>query len=493
MARPRPTSAFRLALVLAGLFSLFSLLTAGLLWIGTAHEARAEQRRAISADARDLVVLSYQHGLDALSTEIEERIILGNGLARWYALYAANGIKLAGNLDHHPGHTGWSHMHFTPRATRRAPAPITHTLTLYTVRTAQHGWLVVARDTYYLYHVRKVAERILALALLLIVGISLLAGALVGRRMSRRVRAMSAVAGKISSGQLHLRMPLRGNGDELDRIAATINGMLERIAELLADVRRVGADIAHDLRTPLSRLRQRLERLQRHPPADGASLDSALGQALDDIDELLNVFQAVLRIARVDSGDIGADFVPIALDELLEELHDTYAPVAESEGQTLHLDLACRARAPGDRELLMQALVNLVENAIRHTPPGTRITLSLHGEGPRVCVAVGDNGPGIPADQRDRVLEPFMRLENSRHTAGNGLGLSLVRSVAALHRASLRLDDAAPGLRVILSFVACNPSGGATPNPAGRARRSRAPGNDWDWPGPADAGDPAPG
>ncbi len=478
MLRHKPTSAFRLALGLAGLFTLFALLTGAILWIGTAHEAGAEQRRAIRADARDLVVLSYQRGLDALSTEIEERIILGAGLSRWYALYAANGIQLAGNLEHRPTRSGWSHLRFTPRATRRAPMPVPRELVLYTVRTAQNGWLVVARDTYYLDHVRRVAGRIFALSLLFIVAISLLAGSLVGRRLSRRVRAMSAAAEAISAGQLDQRMPRRGNGDELDLIAATINGMLDRIAALLADVRRVGADIAHDLRTPLTRLRQRLESLQRRPPRDAQALDQSLERALGDIDELLNVFQALLRIARVDAGEMRADFTVLALDALLRDLHDTYAAVAENEGRRLELELGCRASVPGDRELLVQALVNLVENAIRHTPPGTSITLGLHRRGATTCIEVRDDGPGIPADQRERVLEPFLRLESSRHTEGSGLGLSLVRSVARLHGAALLLDDAGPGLRVRLCFTADTPPVAGDANPAGRTRRTRAPGSD---------------
>ncbi|MBB6182982.1 sensor histidine kinase [Oleiagrimonas soli] len=453
MIRRRPTSAFRLALLLAGLFTLFSLLTAAVLWIGTAHEARVEQRRAIGADARDLALLSYQHGMDALSTEIEERVILNAGLSRWYALYAANGIKLAGNLEHAPKHTGWDRMTFTPRATLRAPVPSSHLLALYTVRTAQHGWLVVGRDAFYLHRMRDVAGRIFVVALLFIVAASLLVGALVGRRLSRRVTAMSIAAEAISAGQLERRMPRRHNGDELDLIAATINGMLDRIAALLADVRRVGADIAHDLRTPLTRVRQRLERLQRHPPEDAATLQQTLEQALAEIDELLHVFQALLHLARVESGEMQRDFTEVPLRPLLQELFDTYAAVAEGEDHRLLCEATADAIVRGDRALLMQALVNLVENAIRHTPPGTtiRIGLARDADGVRLCVR--DDGPGIPDAYHEQVLEPFLRLESSRHTQGNGLGLALVRSVAELHGAELRLEQARPGLSVSLRFA----------------------------------------
>ena len=464
--RHRRTSAFRLALILAGLFALFSTLTAAALWLGTEREARLEQRGELRADARDLVLLSYQQGLDALSTEIEERTILGAGLPRWYALYAANGVKLAGNLDDRPPRQGWSVERFTPRATTRLPTPGSHQLTLYTVRTARDGWLVVGRDSYYIRQMQDVAARIFALALLLIVAVSLVVGWLIGRQLLRRVGVMSDVAARISDGELAQRMPVHGGGDELDMIALTVNQMLDRIASLLADVRRLGADIAHDLRMPLTRLRQRLERLHRHPAAaSDPPLAAAIDGALDEIDELLNVFQALLRIARIESGEPRSGFAPVDLASLLEELVDAYAAVAEAESHALHADIREQLPVHGDRELLVQVFVNLIENAIRHTPAGATITVWLSGVGGEVRAGVRDDGPGIPTAARDQVLQPFMRLDRSRHTEGNGLGLALVRSVAELHGATLRLEDAAPGLAVSLAFA------GAQGDPRGRPRR----------------------
>lgn len=450
-ARHRQTSAFRLALILAGMFSLSSLLTAAVLWLGTEREARSEQRQELVADARDLALLSYQRGLDALSTEIEERIILGAGLERWYALYAGNGIKLAGNLDDRPAREGWSERRLTPRATSLAPSPGEHLLTLYTVRTARGGWLVVGRDAYYIRHMREVAERIFLLALALIVAVSLVVGWLIGRQLLRRVGAMSLAAERISDGDLDHRMPLRGAGDELDMIALTVNQMLDRIASLLADVRRLGADIAHDLRTPLTRLRRRLEQL-RTPPPHPAAHEAAVDAALAEIDGLLDVFQALLRIAGIESGEMRSGFASVDLATMLAELHDAYAAVAEAEGHHLDARIAPQPPVSGDRGLLVQAFVNLIENAIRHTPPGTRITLELKRVGDELHAGVRDDGPGIPTHEHAQVLQPFMRLDRSRHTEGNGLGLALVRSVAELHRAALVLDDASPGLVVMLVF-----------------------------------------
>lgn len=451
--RHRQTSAFRLALILAGMFALFSALTAAVLWLGTEREAHLEQRQELRADARDLTLLSYQQGLDGLSTEIEERTILSAGLPRWYALYAANGIKLAGNLDDRPLREGWSVERFTPRATTRLPTPGSHLLTLYTVRTARNGWLVVGRDSYYIRQMQDVAARIFVLALLLIIAVSLVVGWLIGRQLLRRVGAMSDAAGRISEGDLMQRMPVRGSGDELDMIALTVNQMLDRIASLLADVRRLGADIAHDLRTPLTRLRQRLEHLHRHPvTASDKQLETSMDAALGEIDELLNVFQALLRIARVESGEPRGGFATVDLAPLLEELVDAYAPVAEAESHVLRADIRRSPLVCGDRDLLVQVFVNLIENAIRHTPAGTAITIWLMCVAGLVRAGVSDDGPGIPSQAHGDVLQPFMRLDRSRHTEGNGLGLALVRAVAELHGAALRLEDAAPGLAVSLEF-----------------------------------------
>lgn len=468
--RHRQTSAFRLALILAGMFSLSSLLTAAVLWLGTEREARSEQRQELVADARDLALLSYQHGLDALSTEIEERIILGAGLERWYALYAGNGIRLAGNLDGLPGPEGWSERRFIPRATTLAPSPRAHLLTLYTVRTVRNGWLVVGRDAYFIQHMREVAERIFLLALALIVAVSLVVGWVIGRQLLRRVGAMSDAAERISDGDLEHRMPVRGAGDELDMIALTVNQMLDRIAALLADVRRLGADIAHDLRTPLTRLRRRLEQLRR-PPSGPVAHGEAVDAALAEIDGLLDVFQALLRIAGIESGEMRSGFATVDLAALLEELFDAYAAVAEAEGHRLEASITPQPPVHGDRGLLVQAFVNLIENAIRHTPEGTRITLELTRVGDELHAAVRDDGPGIPAHEHAQVLQPFMRLDRSRHTEGNGLGLALVRSVAELHRAALQLDDARPGLRVKLCFSV---TPGSPHTPDGRLARSRA-------------------
>ncbi len=450
----RTTSAFRLALLLASLFTFASVVMAAAMYVGFTRESQTRLHDDIRTDALDLVALAKHQGLDTLRTEIDERVNLDAPLPRWYALYGFDGIQLAGNLNHQPLHLGWSEWQVTPRVTpvARQQHLTPHILLLYALRTPQGALLVVGRDRFYIDQMQESAGKIFLSALLFMVLLSLFLGVLVGRRLLRRASEMSKVAMIIRGGELSRRMPVRGSGDEFDHIAGTVNQMLDRIEALLAEVRRISADIAHDLRTPLTRLRRKLEQARAHPPG-GKQLEQTLDEALADIDELLNIFQALLRIARIESGEARSSFAPVDLSALLLELTDMYAVVAEDEAHHLRSNIASAIHVVGDRELLAQAFVNLIENAMRHTPAGGHITIGLQRQASRILAWVSDDGPGIPADQRENVLQPFHRLDCSRHMPGSGLGLALVRAIAELHDATLCLEDAGPGLRVTLEFT----------------------------------------
>ena len=266
-----------------------------------------------------------------------------------------------------------------------------------------------------------------------------------------RVDAISRTAEAIIDGDLTHRIPLRGTGDDLDRLAETLNRMLDRMERLLESVRQASNNIAHDLRTPLSRLGQQLEdaRTQACSAADHAE---ALDRAKGEVDALLGTFAALLRIAEVEAGAQRAAFRRVDLSAVVATVTEAFAPSAEEEGRGLAAEVAPGIAVHGDRELLTQMLVNLVENALRHTPPGTQVRLLLGCRAGRAVLAVEDNGPGIPEAERDLVLRRFYRLDHSRSTPGSGLGLSLVAAVAGLHGAELRLEDAKPGLRVFLNL-----------------------------------------
>ncbi len=297
---------------------------------------------------------------------------------------------------------------------------------------------------------------------------ALLLGFVVARRLERRLRAVSEAGQAVITGDLSRRLPLSGTRDEFDRLAGTMNAVLARVETLVEGLQSTTASIAHDLRSPLFRLRQQLEAAAarpREPEADTRTLDASLAE----LDGVLATFSALLRIARVEAGLTEAGFATVDLSALAGDVAELYAAVAEDAGQRLEVSAAPGQRVRGDAALLRQAIANLVENALAHGGPGVCAKVSVRaghkvsvraGQGPALpgpalpgpVLTVSDTGPGIPAGERERVLERFYRLDRSRNTPGSGLGLALVAAVARLHGAALRLEDAAPGLLVSLTF-----------------------------------------
>jgi signal transduction histidine kinase len=267
----------------------------------------------------------------------------------------------------------------------------------------------------------------------------------------KRLDAFNRTSRAIVEGNLADRVPTRGTDDELDRLAANLNEMLDRIQSLMQTVRQVSNDIAHDLRTPLGRLRHRLEEA-RATATSVAAYQSAVERAVADVDELLEMFSALLRIAQIEAGTRRAAFATVDLSGLFLELAEAYGPVADDRRQRLRADVAGGIAYRGDRQLLVQMLANVLENALRHTPEGAAITLSLARTPEGTVGVVADDGPGIPDHARAKVFQPFFRLEASRNTPGSGLGLALVAAIADLHRIRLELAGNHPGLKVVLRF-----------------------------------------
>jgi len=261
------------------------------------------------------------------------------------------------------------------------------------------------------------------------------------------------------AGDLAERLPVSGSGDELDRLAGGLNQMLGRIGELMTGLREVSDNIAHDLRTPLTRLRNHAEEALRGG-ADECKSRAALTRTIEESDELIRVFDALLMIARAEAGADRSGVARLDLSELVASVAELYEPVAEEKGFALRVNAAPHLSLEGRRELIGQALANLVDNALKYgaAPPGearpSEISIEARSEGENIVVEVADRGPGVPAEDRDRVLDRFVRLESARTRAGSGLGLSLVAAVAHLHGGALRLEDNAPGLRVRLTFPA---------------------------------------
>jgi signal transduction histidine kinase len=279
-------------------------------------------------------------------------------------------------------------------------------------------------------------------------------GALLSRAFLARVDAIARTAEAIIGGDLSRRVPVRGTGDDLDRLATTLNHMLDRIATLMDSLRQVSTDVAHDLRTPLSRLYQRLEDARTHARSV-AEYETAVDGAVREAEGLLETFSALLRIAQVEGASPHIGFRKIDLSAVAEAVADAYRPDAETSGHHLAAEVTPGIVGQGDQELLTQAITNLVENALRHTPAGTRIRIRLvRDDAAAACLTVEDNGSGVPPEDLPRLTHRFYRGERSRTTPGNGLGLSLVAAVAELHGAALRLENGIPGLRATLHFPA---------------------------------------
>jgi signal transduction histidine kinase len=288
-----------------------------------------------------------------------------------------------------------------------------------------------------------------------VVALGVIGGYGLGRDVHRRLATMTAAAEAIIDGDLARRIPEQGSDDDLDRVAAAFNRMLDRIASLMTSLRQVSDDIAHDLRTPLTRLRQKLEAsLALETPAARAN---AVNSALEDVDAILETFAGLLRIAQIEGGARRAAFQTVDMAALARTVVEAFAPSAEDAGQSLSLAASGPLMVEGDPELLTQLLVNLVDNALRHAGPKAKIEVGAQRRGADIVVSVSDNGPGVPESEHGRVFDRFYRLEQNRSTPGSGLGLALVAAIARLHGARVSLADARPGLQVRVALRGAKP------------------------------------
>jgi signal transduction histidine kinase len=319
--------------------------------------------------------------------------------------------------------------------------------------------LFVGISDYQLGQVRQVILRTSVLGLGVTVVLAVAGGLAMSYGVLRRVEVVSRASRAIMAGDLAQRMTLRGTNDEFDHLSSSLNAMLDRIQDLMLGLQQVSSDIAHDLRTPLTRLRQRLE-LARRREDTVEGLHIAVDGAIDNVDAILETFGALLRIAQIEAGTRRSGFQPVSLSALLSGLIEAYQPVAEERTQALDAQIAPDLWVFGDRDLLTQMFANLIDNAVVHSAAGADLSVqAVSAARGMIQVMVRDSGPGIPPQYRQAVLQRFYRLDRSRSTPGSGLGLSLVRAVASLHDAALSLEDNDPGLRCVLVF----PSTSGTP------------------------------
>jgi signal transduction histidine kinase len=452
------TTAFKLTLVYLVVFALFAAFLLAYFALNTRRLITEQITRTVDAEITGLSEQYNQGGIRRLVFVIDARARRpGSSL---YLVTTFTGDRLAGNVgtvaEGVLNHPGW-----TETVYRRPDDPegTAHEALVRVFQLPGGFRLLVGRDLEErerLYDV-VIAAGWWSIAIVIVLGIA--GGFFVARRVLRRIDAMTETSRTIMAGDLSERLPVAGSEDELDRLAVNLNAMLERIEALMKGFKEVSDNIAHDLKTPLTRLRNRCEEALRAGKGE-ADYRAALQATIEESEELIRTFNALLLIARAESGEASAHMTEFDASEIARGVGELYDPLADEKGIALKVEADAPAPVRGNRELVTQALANLVDNAIKYAGANGKaangepaaIVVKALNEGDRIALTVADSGPGIAEADRGRVVERFVRLEQSRSEPGSGLGLSLASAVARLHGGELKLEDNKPGLKAVLAL-----------------------------------------
>jgi len=432
----------------------------GLLYWTTSSYVNDQLVSGLDYEMKNLKKLEHKRGRGALRKAIETRShSVGNDQA-YYLLLSPAGARLAGNLHAWPSGfkadgkvrniwieseliTGHEELPEDPDQDAYWP--------MIGMRMAGGDRLLIAHSVQGAEDMQEYSLVMMGIILAGSIILALAMGLFLGRTVLQRINAINSIAGAIMGGDLSRRIPVTDRNDEFDELSSRLNAMLDRIDQLMTGLRQVSDNVAHDLRRPLSRLQSRLEITLLDPRSPEEYRDT-IRETLDDANELLFTFNALLEIAQAEAGGYCGEQGVFNLSELAESMGGLYQDQAETQNLKLSLDIESGITLAGNRHLVSEALSNLLENAMKYTPPGGNIDLMLRCRQGNICLAVCDDGHGIPVNQRNKVLERFVRLDSARSTPGNGLGLSLVKAVADLHGTRLLLMDNHPGLRVEMLF-----------------------------------------
>lgn len=444
---------FRLALSYLGIFTVSAVALLALVSWSTSVFIEWQVQETVEAEATGLSEQYRERGIRGLAEVIGGRA--GQDLDRRavYLLSGPGGVRIAGNLYGWPAESidsaGWIRFSIERMGTETFATEVLGR----TYMLPEDHRLLVGRSLHDAKRVKSAINRALGWGLALTVLLGIVGGYFTSRHLVQRVEAMNRIAKRIIGGDMKSRMKLSGTRDEFDQLAYGFNEMMDEIERLVESIRTVTDNVAHDLRTPLNRLRSRID-VALLSETDCATLRRTLEETLAEADNILATFNAILTISSAESGQRLHSFEQLDPARLAEDIAELYEPLAEEKG----VNLSCAAQSglsvQGDRHLLFQALANMVDNAVKYTPAGGQASVEVTASDGAIRITVADSGPGIAADQRERVLERFVRLDATRSTPGNGLGLSLVQAVARLHGATLNLDDNQPGLRLSLLFPA---------------------------------------
>ncbi len=448
------TTAFKLSVAFLVLFSVGAGLVLASVGARVKEVLDEQIEQTVDAEIRALSEQYTQGGIRQLTDAVERRVRAPGGSL--YLLTTQSGDVIVGNIDP---------PRFVPIEKdalvetiyqRRGEPEIAPHPALLRLFLIPGGFrLLIGHDIEDHQVLRDILRNALGVSLFWLVLVGVFGGLFVSYRMIERVDIMSASARRIMAGDMNERLAVSGSGDELDRLAENFNAMLARISELMDGLREVSDNIAHDLKTPLTRMRNRAESVLRHN-GDPEKQREALVAIIDESDGLIAVFNALLMIARAEAGYSTDNLVACDAGVVVGDMAEMYEPVAEAQGMTLSLETEPNLMVIGSRELLGQAVVNLIDNALKYgrSEKDPRVDISARRCGDRIEIAVADHGPGVSAADRQRLTGRFVRLENSRSQPGSGLGLSMAAAIARLHQGALRIEDNSPGLRVTLSLPA---------------------------------------
>ena len=444
----------RLAAQFTAIFIATTLILFAAIFVGTTARLETDIRKRVDETISTLANLDAERGLEQLVPVIVSESASVRDSDFVFELDSEDGTFLAGNVRGVRFAHNWLRLKRSDIfLTIERGRPDDEFIALW--RPLSKGRLLVGSSNREVRKMQTFLLEMLGYAVSLIVVLFISGATYLARQAQHRIDDFQITLDHVSQGDLSARVPMSGHGDDIDQIGQQINRTISKLQRLIANVNQSSSDIAHDLKTPLGRVRQKLEITDR-PDVTIAELKSAIDAARVDLDGISQTFDALLRITQIEAGARKARFVPLDLQDVLDDLLEAFTAVAEDAGFTL----ACTGRLTpaaiirGDRELLMQLFANLIENALRHCPPGTNISVALEHVGTSYRAIVADSGPGIPASEHENVFRRLYRVERARSTPGSGLGLSLVAAIAELHDARIELSDNDPGLRVEISFPA---------------------------------------
>jgi signal transduction histidine kinase len=440
------STAFKLAVRYALFFALSTVAIFAITYQAAGRHLLEMFHASLSADTRELIALSTREDMAGLAEEIQERVSQGGANDDYYLLLSDDGRVLAGNLAPTEAFLGWREWE---RPIRPGSSEKDQLIGLGTKLPG--ATMVAAQSVIAMSETQQVILNTFAWGTLISILLGLAGGYAQSQGPVQRLREIAHTTRAIVEGRFDKRIPTGGSRDDLDRLSLDINRMLDRIQDLMQSLKQVSSDIAHDLRTPISRLRQGLDALQRRP-GTVVETQAAIEAALKEVDIIIDTFDALLRIAQIEGGARRANFRRVDLSAILENLTAVYASVAEDRGHLFEVEIEKGCQLRGDRDLLTQLFANLIENALTHVPVPSTITVKLRRAGKELQCIVADEGPGIPEQEHDKVFRRLYRLERSRTTPGSGLGLSMVAAIADLHGAMVRLENNRPGLIVSVTF-----------------------------------------